>query len=211
MFAQDRDLLVLEPALLRDIAWASQRTIDTTATLAANTLTITSGSLEAAGVDAGSIILFDSLPIEVIARLSPTQATVSLLRATRQSTPIPPPPGTNRPCRVYTFAPQIALAHRQVLAMIAIDPDAPEGSPAAPTAANITNPHALARLETLAVLHLIYAAAATSPADPLAARAALYRQRLSEERQRTVALLDLDNDGIAETTRRPNTTPMHRA
>lgn len=202
MFALDRDLLVLEPALLRDVAWAGQRLIDSTATVAATTLTINTGSLETAGVEQGHVVLFDGLALEVIARLSPTQATVSLVRPRRDGATIPPPPGVDRTARIYTFAPQIELAHRRVLGMIGIDPD---GTPIlfapAVTEAAVTNPGALVRLEALGALHLIYAGAPGTGADPNA-RAALYRQRSEAERARVTVHLDLDNDGAADATRR---------
>jgi len=40
MFASDRDLLVLEPALLRDVSWNGQRVLSTTGVLNGTTLAI---------------------------------------------------------------------------------------------------------------------------------------------------------------------------
>ncbi len=208
MFTTDRDLLILEPALLRDLGWAGQRTLSTTGTIAGSTLTLASGSFEDAQIDAGSVVLFDGLAIEVVERLSATTATVSLLRASPTSTPIPPPPASNRAVRAYTFAPQIAMVHRQVLAMIGIDPDG-----AGPlTEASVTNPRALARLEALGALHLLYAGAAAPGAggEPMAERAAMYRQRFAEERERVVAMIDTDADGIADASRRPTVFALVR-
>lgn len=207
-FAQDRDLLVLEPALLRDAGWAGQRVLNTTGSFAASTLTLASGSFADAGIAAGSVLLIDALAIEVVTVQSPTTATVSLLRARRDGPPVPPPPATNRPVRAYSFAPQLELVHRQVLAMAGIDPDGlgPLGQPA------ITNPSALVRLEALGALHLIYAgASAPGSGAALADRAAMYRERFAAERGRVAVLVDLDADGIAEARRSLSVIQLTRA
>jgi hypothetical protein len=198
-FAHDRDLLVLEPALLRDVGWAGQRVLDTTGSVAGTTLTLASGSLADAGVGPGSVVLVDGLALEVVAILTPTTATVSLLRARRDGPEVAPPAATNRAVRVYSFGPQLHLVHRQVLAMAGIDPDG--AGPLDQSA--ITNPGALVRLEALGALHLIYAGASApgSAAAGLADRAAMYRERFGAERGRVAVLVDLDADGIAEARR----------
>lgn len=199
MFALDRDLLVLEPALLRDAAWAGQRTLSVNATLTGSALTLAAGSFADAGVAPGDIALFDGLAIEFTEIGSPTAATVSLLRARRDGPVVPPPPGTNRPLRVYSFAPQRELVHRAVLVMAGVDP---EGSGPL-TEASITNPGDLVRLEALGTLELIYAAADPTGGGPVphGQRAEMYRRRFHEERGRVSAFIDLDGDGIAEARR----------
>tara|TARA_R110000782_G_scaffold48744_6_gene106553 strand:- start:888 stop:1526 length:639 start_codon:yes stop_codon:yes gene_type:complete len=198
-FAHDRDLLVLEPALLRDVGWAGQRVLDTTGSVAGTTLTLASGSFPDAGLGAGSVALVDGLALEVVAILTPTTATVSLLRARRDGPEVAPPAATNRAVRAYTFGPQRELVHRQVLTMAGIDPD---GTGPLDQSA-ITNPNALVRLEALGALHLIYAGASApgSGGMALADRAAMYRERFGAERGRVAVLVDLDADGIAEARR----------
>lgn len=199
MFAQDRDLLILEPALLRDAGWAGQRTLSVNATLAGTTLTLASGSFADAGVEAGSIALFDGLAVECTAVTGPTTATVSLLRARRESNPVPPPAASNRPLRVYSFAPQRELVHRAVLTMIGVDPDGVGPL----TESSVTNPGDLVRLEALGTLEVIYAGADPAAGAPVAHqhRAAMYRQRFHEERARVCAFIDLDADGIPDCRR----------
>lgn len=201
-FALDRDLLVLEPALLRDVGWAGQRVLDTTGTVAGTTLTLASGSFADAGVGTGAVVLFDGLAVEVIAVASATQATVSIVRSRRDGAAISPPAAGARPVRAYTFGPQLAMVHRQVLAMVGINPD----GAGVLTEASVTNPVALVRLEALGALHLIYAAAGApgSGGMAFAQRAEMYRQRYGEERERVLVMIDTDGDGIAETSRRPS-------
>lgn len=199
MFAQDRDLLILEPALLRDVGWAGQRTLSVNATLAGVTLTLASGSFTDAGVAPGSVALFDGLAVEVVDVASPTEATVSLMRARRDGPTLPPPPAANRPLRVYSFAPQLALVHRAVLVMAGVDPDG-QGPL---TESSITNPNDLVRLEALGALELIYAAADPGAGAGIshAERAAMYRTRFQEERARASVFIDFDADGIPEARR----------
>ncbi len=209
MFAQDRDLLILEPALLRDAGWAGQRALSVNATLTGTTLTLASGSFADAGVEAGSIALFDGLAVEFTAVTGPTTATVSLLRARRESNPVPPPAASNRPLRVYSFAPQRELVHRAVLTMIGVDPDG--GGPL--TEAAVTNPGDLVRLEALGTLEVIYAGADPAAGAPVmhARRADMYRQRFHEERARVSAFIDLDADGIPECRRSLSVFNLTRA
>lgn len=212
MFAQDRDLLVLEPALLRDAGWAGQRTLSVNATLAGTTLTLASGSFADAGVEAGSIALFDGLAVEFTAVAGPTTATVSLLRARRESNPVPPPAASNRPLRVYSFAPQRELVHRAVLTMIGVDPDG-VGGQGSLTEAAVTNPGDLVRLEALGTLEVIYAGADPAAGAPVAHqhRATMYRQRFHEERARVCAFIDLDADGIPDCRRSLSVFSLTRA
>jgi hypothetical protein len=213
MFALDRDLLVLEPALLRDVGWAGQRVLDATGTISGATLTLSTGSFADAGVAAGSVALVDGLAVEILAVASATEATVSLLRARRDGPGVAPSAATNRPVRVYTFGPQIEAVHRQILTMAGIDPDATPLGPTPPlTEAAITNPNALVRLEALGALHLIYAGAA-APSSSLAhaQRAEMYRHRFAEERARVPVFVDLDADGVADARRSLTVTHLSRA
>ncbi|XHC25342.1 hypothetical protein ABWH91_14105 [Phycisphaerales bacterium ac7] len=114
-----------------------------------------------------------------------------------------------------TFAPQIDLAHRSLLATLGIEPgDVPDGPPEGSVyASQILNPEALARAEALSALHTIYSSAsALLPAQSVhAERAAMYARRTADQRIRTRVHIDLDHDGITDLTRSPSTTRLRRA
>lgn len=215
MFAKDRDLLALEPNLFRDVVWAGQRLVRTvSATVSGTTLTLNAPvvDFEQAGVGAGHVATVDGVSYEVVERLSATEATISRLRTSESEPVIPPSPATSRPAHVVTFAPQLAMAHRQVLAMVGIDAEDPGGL-GMPTASDITNPEALGRVEVLVALHAILSAASalSGPDSPMGRRAEMYRRWLWEERQRAVARIDLDGDGEPDVARRLNIVQLVRA
>lgn len=207
MFAKDRDLYVLEPGLHKDVAWFGQRLINAVGSLSGTTLTMTTGSLVDAGISAGHVVLFDGVPMEVVSVESATQATVSLMRGDVSGVAIGGVSGTNRSVVVYGYGPQLGVVHRQVLAMIGVDSDVDGLDESA-----VTNPGALVRLEALGALHLIYAAAGApgKAGEKFEHRAAMYKERFANERQRVVAMIDTDDDGIADHARRPNVMMLDR-
>lgn len=211
MFATDRDLLVLEPNLLRDVGWVGQRLVKGTGSISGTTLTMSVQDVlfDQAGVDAGSIAAVGGVPVEVLSRASGTELTVSLLRADAIDPAIPPAPVTDAEVSVWTFRPQLALVHGQVLRMLGIEPDEPD---AAVTESSITNPGALRVVEALGAMHLVMASAAavSGPGSPAWERAAQYRARFAAERQRVAARIDLDGDGAADATRRLNVVQFLR-
>lgn len=204
MFTKDRDLLVLEPNVFRDAGWVGQRLLAGNGSVSGTTLTLTTGNLNTAGVAPGHVLLYDAVPLEVINVVSATVATVSLMRALVSDAALPPPVLGSRPVACWSFRPQISLVHTQILRMLGIDPNASAADLV--SEASIVNPTSLALAETLGTLHLVYSAASALSAvdSALPARAQMYRQRFSEERQRAVARIDLDGDGNAEATRRLN-------
>jgi hypothetical protein len=215
MFATDRDLLIFEPNLFRDVSWTSQRLCQGTATIASSIMTIAGAdvALDDAGITAGHVAFIGGTPYEIIERLSPTTARLSRLRVDPHDDPIPVGPvATAVACSVFTFAPQIAMVHRQVLPMLGIEPGA-ASAPGQPAETDITNPAAFTRLECLGALHLIYSAAGslTAADSPTNQRAEFYRQRFAQERERTAAEIDLNGDGLPDATRRLNVVYLLRA
>jgi hypothetical protein len=210
MFAADRDLLVIEPNLFRDVSFLSQRLLKTTGSISAGVLTLTSGDAAAVGIDAGHVVLHEETALEVTERLSSTTLAVSLLRASVDDPAIPPSDVGSGVVIVATFAPQIALVHETILAMLGIDSTGADGSLAE---AQILNPRELMRVEALGALHLVYDAAAplAGPDSAVWARAAMYRSRTARERWRAAARVDLDGDGLADATRRLSVAPLRRA
>ena len=201
MFASDRDLLTLEPNLLRDVGWAGQRLVRGTGGAAGTTLAMSSQDVgfDAAGVGAGNVVLVDGTAYEVIERTTPASLVISRLPAS---------PASGVPVEVMTFRPQIALVHAQTLRMLGIDPESAD----APGEASVTNPWAMRLLVSLGALHLVYAAAsALAPAgSPLRERAEMYRERFAAERQRVAARIDTDGDGQPNAVRRLNVLMLER-
>jgi hypothetical protein len=217
MFAQDRDLVALEPNLFRDVAWLGQRRSAGSATTSSGEVTVAGFdvNLEDGGVEAGFVMLIDSVAYEVIERLTATTATLSRLREEPSGEPILPHDFSSRPYSVHSTRPQIALAHRRVLRMIGVDPDGAATGAApgeAPGEASVLNPDGLRHIEALGALAIVYSAAAalSGPDSALAARSALYRMRFNEERRQAFAVLDLDGDGEPDATRRLSLPPMRR-
>jgi hypothetical protein len=209
--ATDRDLLSLEPALLRDLSFAGQRltrieSVDVTGT----TLTAAGADFTAVGIVAGHVALVGETPLEIIEAPSAETLTVSLLRATRDDAAIPPGDVAGATLSISTFAPQIAIVHGQLLAILGIGPG---GSDEAVTEDAITNPEALRLVEAYGALELIFTAAASlvTEADLLWTKARTYRRRFALQRARLVLHLDLDGDGVVDATRRGGVVQLRRS
>jgi len=206
-FAVDRDLLVLEPGLFREVSWVGQRLIRGTGDASGTALTMTSQDVlfDAASVGDGHVVLIGGAAYEVIDRVSGTVLTISRLRGAFDDAAIPVTGSTGAEVEVSTFGPQIATVHRQVLRMLGIEPDITP-DPGQVSEVSILNRTAMARLEALGALHLVYSAASSALGSqtPLGKKSEFYRQRFSSERQRTVAMIDLDGDGRPDATRRLN-------
>lgn len=210
MFAADRDLLALEPNLLRDVGWAGQRLVSGVGTLSGTTLTLATQdvALDAAGVAAGHIVQVDGAAYEVVERLSASTATISRVRT--GAAILPPTPVVNKPVAFHTFAPQLAAAHRELLRALGID----EAGGVAEAA--ITNPDALRDVEAIGALGHIYSvamgpnAAVGSTAAALLPRARMWRERYFAALRTSAARIDLNGDGEPEATRRPGITQLIR-
>lgn len=210
MFSKDRDLVVHEPGLMRDVGWAGQRRLSVIGGISGTQLTIETGSFVSAGIESGHVVVFDGITLEVVSVESATTATVSLMRGDVMGAAVPPIEAATRGVVVYDFSAQRSIVHRQILAMLGVDAAGEDAFGVDETM--ITNTGALSRLETLGTLHLIYAgASAPSRAnDRFEQRAELYRQRYQRERESVIAMIDTDGDGIAEVTRRPNAFVLAR-
>ncbi len=214
MFTTDRDLLALEPNLFRDISWLAQTLCFGAGSLSGGTLTLDGPILAGTGVGAGNVVVVDRTPMEVLTAPAADTLTVSLSRPDPAGPPIIPADRTGVPVVIITFAPQLALVHRQLLAMLGIR----DGSPTPPIApdtaieSQIVNPRDLALVETLGALHLIYSAASAAlpETSPQAQRARMYQERFAKERWRARADIDLNNDGLADATRTLNISHLLR-
>lgn len=211
-FATDRDILAIEPNAFRDLAWLGQRLIKAIGDVSGTTLTLTSHDhdLEAVDARAGSVVLIAGIAHEILSRTDGTHAEISKIRADTDAPAIPPDAGTDLEVLIFTFAPQLAIVHREALRLAGIEPSDPA---ATPSEADITNPRALVPLEVFGALHIAYAAAsALSGRDShLAARASAYAALVSRERARARIALDLDGDGLPDAVRRLNAHQLIRA
>ena len=219
MFATDRDLLAIEPNLFRDAGIAGQRLLKGLCDISGTTLSLTAQDVDlaAANIGPGHIALVDGTPYEVLARLTPTTATISRLRASTTDPAQPPSPATAKPIEVWTFAPQIARAHDQVLRLLGIEPsDAP--APGIITEAAITNPRSLADVVVFGTISDIYWATTRTLdsgrggwAHTIWSRAQMFRERFEGARQIAAARIDTDGDVQPDATRRLNTLILTRA
>lgn len=209
-FITDRDLLVLQPSLFREISYLSQ-------TLLRGSMHVESGQLMQSGtldfpssIQPGQVALVGDRPLEIVERSTSSSLTVSLTRAEPGGDVIAPPDIADAPSSIVTFAPQIAIIHHQLLRMLGLDTAEQSIDPDAPSESAILNPRDLALVEAVGTLHLLYstAAAALSTDSPLAARAAYYRERFAHERWRARAIIDTDGDGRADAVRAMNTVRL---
>lgn len=211
MFATDRDLLVLEPNLFRDVGWLGQRLVQGTGSVSGTTLTVAGVDLAALGVTAGHVVVVDGASLEVTARLSATTLTVSRVRAEADSAVVPPAAGTGLAVVITTFRPQIALVHRQVLRMLGVAAVG-EGSGGEISEAQIVNAEDLRLVEAAGALHIVLASAAAlaGPQSALGQRAEAFKRMFAAERGRVSARIDVDGDGVADAQRYLNAMQLFR-
>ena len=122
MFTTDRDLLTLEPTLFRDISWLAQTLALGTGSLSGGTLTLTAPLLSGTGITTGNVVMVDRVPLEVLSTSGGSTLTLSLLRPDPTGAQIVPADRAGASVSIITFAPQRALTHRQLLAMLGITP-----------------------------------------------------------------------------------------
>jgi hypothetical protein len=145
------------------------------------------------------VVVLGGVPLEVTAVTSGTGLEVSRLRASVDDAVLPPGDGSGVSFTLVSFAPQLAIVHRQLLGMLGLD--RPDG----PGEEVVVDASTLAHAEALGALHLVYAAASalSGPSSALGARAAMYADMFSRARQTLAVGLDLDGDGVVDATRRP--------
>ncbi|MEM9558997.1 MAG: hypothetical protein AAF995_01725 [Planctomycetota bacterium] len=219
-FATDRDVLALEPRVFEEAGWAAQRLVSGVGSVSGTALTLESGGpgFDAAGVDAGAVVVVDGVALEVVARVSASVLTVSRLRAEAGDAPIAPAGVVSKAVEVPTLGPQLAIAHRQVLSMAGVEvagqawlaEDAV--TDAAVTDAAVVGAPGCVLAEVLGALHLAYAALASAGAagEAYAVKAACYRERFGAARRRAELVLDLDGDGIGDARRKLNAVRLSR-
>lgn len=213
VFTSDRDLVSREPELLSQIGWLSQRKLFVNGSISGGVLTILTGSLAGSGVAAGDVALVNRTPVEIVEVLSATSATVSVVRASVDDPVVAPSDTVTTLVSVTGFGPQRRWAHRRVLGAFGLAETAGEGeSTGRPDAGAVVNVEELADLESVLALWEVLSSAAALSAEgsPIRLRAASYLEKWERMRFGAVAMLDLDGDGIAETTRRAGVVSLDR-
>lgn len=205
MFTSDRDLLTLEPGLFRDASWVGQQLARGEARITSGHALFTAGGINRDAALPGMVLVIGRIPLEIISVIDDTEVEVSLLRTDVAAPVIVPTDMTAAPALCTTFQPQIALAHRQILAMLGLAPSGAETFETFNEDA-ITNPRDLTLLESLGALNLIFSglAAAAGPDSLAWQKADMYAKRFARERFRAHAKIDTNNDGQPDALRRCN-------
>ena len=134
MYADDRDILALEPALFIRLVWDHQLLAAGNGQIASGLLT-TPASLPPA-VGPGSVVRINEDTLyEITERTAPQSLRISRLRPGRLDPPIPPPDLPNLAFRIQTFTPQIQLASAELAERL--NPDThPASFPPPPTSSD---------------------------------------------------------------------------
>ena len=210
-FSTDRDLLLIEPHVFRDVPLMSQQLLEITdASITGTTLASATADFAAAQLDVGSVVLIQDsdTACEVIEVVNANTLSVSLPRADPNTAAIPVGDGSGLTVVARTFAPQAAMAHGLLLRLTGMDHDVEEEI----TAESIVSTSVMAHLEALGTLELVYAAASTLTGDndEVTAKATQYRQRFNQAFREARVLIDVDGDGVVDEERNFGLINLHR-
>lgn len=201
-FATDADLLHWEPSLFIDGAAAAQKLLSGTGSLEGTLFTLDSGSLEAAQIAPGHVIVLPT-PIDgsfpILKVESDTTLTLSVLYDDLQPNlpedspdPVSPGEGTGLAFEIRTFWPQRKAISDRIL------------QSAGAALETIVNPQVFRRPCVLGTLEMIFTALATTSADDqetLLNRAGLYERLFERALRNAMVEIDTDQDGIVDERR----------
>lgn len=207
-FTTDKDLLRHAPRVFIDAADEATDVLsvsdgDTSGT----TLTSATSDFETDGVGAGAVVIVDGVPLEVIARLSPTTLTVSRPRANENDDAIAPGNASAQSVIIRSFARLRDSVEDMTLRLLGIG-EIVAGITIEPTM--ILNTDVLSKYLASRAVAMAYArASAAQPDDaPLAALATQYGREAERSRRSLAVRLDLDGDGEPDATRRLSTITL---
>lgn len=209
-FATDRDLLVLEPNVFRDIGFASQRLAKgSDGVITGTSLYSPTCNFVDSQVTTGHVIVVESIPYEVIECISEHTLTISRLRSDPNGVPIIPVSGISLTFEIMSFTPQLEMVHLQIMRTIGIDMDYSDGEL---TEDDIINYSDFIPIEAIGALHILFAGASSLIGDngTLWGKAELYKKRFETARSRVKAMIDIDGDGRADTVRYLNVVQFIR-
>ncbi len=216
LLAQDTDLVRLEPNIFTEIVWFSQRLIQATGAVSGTTLTISAfdTNFDGAQLAPGMVVTINTIPHEVIAKLTSTTAQISRIRPTPDDDVLTPAPVTGAEVILNTFRPQIAIISEEIFRRLGLDPAQTGINPftGAP-APKLVDPRSLARFCALWTLATIYSGASSlqGPDSVPGKNALRFQDLLQEERRYLAAKIDTNGDGEPDALRRPGVIPLLRA
>jgi hypothetical protein len=206
----DRELLVIEPSVFVGAAAVATTLLSVAdAEVSGTSLASATAAFEANDIDEGHVAVVDGMPVEIVNRVADTQLSISLPRASTDDAAIPPGDGTALAFAVLTFERLIEQTQQQLLRRMGVDADHPTD---ALDDTSILNPGTIGSVLALLVIASAFEqAAALNPSDAsIGARASLYRELANRRMLQTSVVLDLDGDGVADSTRRLDVIAMVR-
>lgn len=212
-FCHDRDLLAFEPDLFAGGQPAQEIASGADGALAGTTFTAAGADLIAAGAAAGMVVrIAGGAPesptlCEIISVDSPTQLTVSRLRASVDDDPIPLPAAADAAWCVRTFAAQIRDASATLAEKLRRVTEA-----SGIAAAGFADSDQLRVATACGALAGIFVARAADAADRDAnwTKAEHYRREFRRRRLELRLAVDADGDGVAERTRTLGNVTLRR-
>lgn len=203
-FSQDVDLAVYEPALFRGSSFNGQVLCQgVTAQLSGTTLTASGENFPARQVNPGHMIyLSDGVgsidgAFEIISVDSPTQLTVSVLRADRTGEPIPVGSGSSLFYRVGTYDVYAERVMMSLTSLLGIRPGRADSSVGIE---DMLDTGVLREVSTCLCLARIFSSLYQSEdTDGVWLRKKEHYEKLAEKaKTQTIVRFDLDGDGIYE-------------
>lgn len=201
MFCTDTDLLRWEPQIPAEAAFSTQTLLNTTGSVSDTTLTIASGSFEAARVRAGFIACLSGAVsgcFPIVSVDSAVACTLSVMYdGLDEAPPLPVSPGSSAGLTVAirSFFTQRRIVSDLLSRMAGVEPGGPR---------SIVNVEDFRKPCVLGTLHMIYNAMSTASFEnraDLLIRAELYERLYRKSLRSVVAEVDTDGDGIANCRR----------
>lgn len=191
MYADDRDLLVLEPSIFTEHFRLGQRlfrgTVSVSGTQVAAVPEVNFAQL---GVSVGGVIVIGEGVYEIAGVQGGTRLVVSRPRGTNTDPVIAPPGSASIVASIVTFRPQLSLAERLLIRELGAGADR----------AKLLSVPLVRDLIVLGALELILATTSTTtPAEE--SKLEFFRRLLARTRGLSRIELDLDGDGQADAER----------
>lgn len=187
MFATDTDLFVFDPTPFTEFTHLGRHLLRATGQIEGDLLTLSQPDIPLSSTRAGvgDVMLIAGLALELMSAVEANEVSVCLPRARGEAASLPPPFATQVGV-VVSFAAQRTLVARRMLHLAGIDPDDTD------TIARITNGPALADVQVLGTLALLYRTAGVLLPEeaPINIRARDLQRAFEQMRERVAIRLD---------------------